>query len=206
MVGTGTYSFYFPRWRWTDSRRLCEHRYAPTAQASLSGKEAQVWRVLIGGALGVVALLAGCGGSSTTSASDQAIQRQADLWSIDKIEKNFHKATSNKDIDLMMSLWAPQATFTTKPGQTLTGKKQIRRFWLAAPAFQPENRWVSDTAAYKIRITVNGDRGTLHFECHYIDSKTKKLGPVTAADQQVARINGSWLITDMVGGSATLTP
>jgi uncharacterized protein (TIGR02246 family) len=134
------------------------------------------------------------------------MQRQADLWSIDQLEKKFHKATSKKDIDLMLSLWAPNATFTTKPGETLTGKQQIRRFWLAAPAFQPDNRWISDTAAYKIRITVNGDRGTLHFECHYIDSKTKKLGPVTAADQQVARINGSWLITDMVGGSATLTP
>ncbi len=124
-------------------------------------------RVLIGGALGVLAVsLAACGGSSSKSASEQAMQR----------------------------------------GATLTGKQQIRRFWLAAPAFQPDNRWVSDTAAYKIRITVNGDRGTLHFECHYIDSKTRKLGPVTAADQQVARINGSWLITDMVGGSATLTP
>jgi uncharacterized protein (TIGR02246 family) len=154
----------------------------------------------------IVVSLAACGGSSGPSASEQATQRQADLWAIDQIEKNFHKATSKKDIELMMSIWAPNATFTTKPGETLTGKTQIRRFWLAAPAFQPGNRWVSDTAAYKIRITVNGDRGTLHFECHYIDSRTKKLGPVTAADQQVARINGRWLITDMVGGSATLSP
>ncbi len=153
----------------------------------------------------LVVSLAACGGSGTSS-SEETLQRQADLNAIDQIEKNFHRATSRKDIDLMMSLWAPQATFTTKPGETLTGKRQIRQFWLAAPAFQPDNRWISDTPAYKIRITVNGDRGTLHFECHYVDSKTKKLGPVTAADQQVARINGSWLITDMVGGSATLTP
>jgi ketosteroid isomerase-like protein len=149
---------------------------------------------------------AGCGSSGRGSASEEALQRHADLYAIDLIEKKFHQATSRKDIDLMMSIWAPNATFTTKPGETLTGKKQIRRFWLAAPAFRADNHWVSDTAAYKIRITVNGDRGTLHFECHYIDSKTKKLGPVTAADQQVARINGSWLITDMVGGLATLTP
>jgi uncharacterized protein (TIGR02246 family) len=189
-----------------ESAPACEHRYAPTAQASLSGKEAQMRTLLIGGALGVLGvLLAGCGGSGTSS-SEQALQRQADLNAIDQIEKSFHKATSKKDIDLMLSLWAPNATFTTKPGQTLTGKQQIRRFWLAAPAFQPDNHWISDTPAYKIRITVDGDRGTLHFECHYVDSKTKKLGPVTAADQQVARINGSWLITDMVGGSATLTP
>jgi uncharacterized protein (TIGR02246 family) len=163
--------------------------------------------LFIGGALGiVVVLLAACGSSSANSSSQQALQRHADLYAIDQIEKKFHKATSKHDIDLMMSLWAPNATFTTKPGQTLTGKKQIRRFWLAAPIFQPENHWVSDTAAYKIRMTVNGDRGTLYFECHYIDGKTKKVGPVTAADQQVGRINGRWLITDMVGASATLSP
>jgi len=163
--------------------------------------------LFIGGALVIVVVsLAACGSSSAESASEKAMQRQADLYAIDQIEKNFHKATSKHDIDLMMSLWAPNATFTTEPGQTLTGKKQIRRFWLAAPAFQPENRWISDTAAYKIRMTVAGDRGTLYFECHYIDSKTSKLGPVTAADQQVGRIKGRWLITDMVGGSATLSP
>ncbi len=163
--------------------------------------------LIIGGALGVVVvLLVACGNSSASSRSEQAMQRQADLYTIDQIERNFHRATSKHDIELMMSLWAPNATFTTEPGQTLTGKKQIRRFWLAAPAFQPDNHWISDTAAYKIRMTVNGDRGTLYFECHYIDSKTNKLGPVTAADQLVARINGRWLITDMVGGSATLSP
>jgi ketosteroid isomerase-like protein len=163
--------------------------------------------LLITGALAVLTIsLTACGGSGASASSDEAMQHQADLWAIDQIEKNFHRATSKKDIDLMMSLWAPNATFTTKPGETLTGKTPIRLFWLAAPAFQPDNRWVSDTPAYKIRITVNGDRGTLHFECHYVDSKTKKLGPVTAADQQVARINGRWLITDMVGGSATLNP
>ena len=163
-------------------------------------------KLLIGGALAALTLtLTACGGSSASSASQQALQRQADLYAIDRIEQKFHQATSKHDIELMMSLWAPTATFTTSPGQTLTGKKQIRQFWLAAPAFQPANHWVSDTPAYKIRITVNGDRGTLYFECHYIDSKTSELGPVTGADQQVARINGRWLITDMVGASATLS-
>src|SRR4051794_17044101 len=115
----------------------------------------------------VVVSLAACGGSSRASASEQAMQRQVDLYAIDAIERSFHKATSKHDIELMMSLWAPTATFTTKPGQTLTGKQEIRGFWLKAPVFQPANNWVSDTAAYKIRITVDGDRGTLYFECHY---------------------------------------
>jgi uncharacterized protein (TIGR02246 family) len=163
--------------------------------------------MLIGGALVVaVASLAACGGSGGSSASEQALQRQADLYAIDQIEKTWHRATSTQDVDLMMSLWAPNATLTVGPGQTLTGKKQIRQFWLKAPVFQPENHWVSETPAYKIRITVNGDKGTLYFECHYVDPKTRKVTQYTAADQQVARINGRWLITNHVGATATLRP
>lgn len=164
--------------------------------------------LLIGGALAVVVVsLAACGGSSTSSASEQAMQRQVDHYEIDQIERNFHKATSRHDIELMMSLWAPNATFTFGPGQTASGKKQIRKVWLdKSVVFQPANHWVSDTAAYKIRITVNGDKGTLYFECHYLDAKTEKLISITGADQEVARINGKWLITNMVGASATLSP
>jgi ketosteroid isomerase-like protein len=162
--------------------------------------------LLIGGALGVMVIsLAACGGSSTSS-SEQTLQRHADLDAIDQIEKTWHRATSTQNIDLMMSLWAPNATITVGPGQTLTGKKQIRGFWLKAPVFQPKNHWVSETPAYKIRITVNGDRGTLYFECHYVDPKTRKVVKVTAADQQVARINGRWLVTSHVGATPTLTP
>ena len=162
--------------------------------------------LLLGTTLGLlVVVLAGCGSSSANSTSEQAIQRQADLFAISQIERAFHRATSKHDIDLMMSLWAPHATFTVGPGQTATGKKQIREVWLhKSKAFK--EKWVSDTPAYKIRITVNGDRGTLNFECHYVDVKTRKLVVITGADQEVARINGKWLITSMVGGSATLTP
>jgi ketosteroid isomerase-like protein len=171
-------------------------------------------KLLIGGAVGVLVALAALvislaafGGSSTSSTTEQTMQRRADLWAIDQIEKNFHRATSKHDIDLMMRLWAPNATLTVGPGQTAAGKQKIRQFWLnKSVAFEPTNRWVSETPAYKVRITVNGDRGTLHFECHYIDVKTKKLVVAVAADQEVARINGKWLITDMVAQSATLSP
>ena len=106
----------------------------------------------------------------------------------------------------MMSLYAPNATLTI-PGQTAVGKEQIRRFWLTkSDAFRPSNRWVSETPAYKMRVTADGDRGTLHFECHYVDAKGKTVVVYLTADQEVARINGKWLITDMVVGSAALTP
>jgi len=162
--------------------------------------------LLIGGALGVLVLsLAACSGSSAKSASEQAMQRQVDLYAIERIQKNFHKATSRQNIDLFMSLWAPSAVLTLGSGKTFTGAGQIRRFFLHAPQFQPENRWLSDTTAYKVRITVNGDRGTLYFPCHYIDVKTRKVVAPAAADMEVARINGRWLITDVVASSPTLS-
>ena len=156
--------------------------------------------------LGVVLTvsLTACGGSSKASAATQALQKQADVNAIDAIEKTWHKASSTHNVSLMMSVWAPDSTFTIGPG-TLTGKSQIRDFFAhkAAP-FQPGNHWVSDTPAYKIRITVNGDRGTLYFECHYIDVKTQKVVSVAGADQTVQKINGKWLITSSAGATPTL--
>ena len=82
-----------------------------------------------------------------------------------------------KDIDLMMSLWAPNATLTTGPGATAAGIDEIKRFWLEdSAAFNPETEWISDHPAYKLEITVNGDLGTLHFECHYIGIHTETDG------------------------------
>ena len=149
--------------------------------------------------------LAACGGSDQSSAS-QAQQQNADKYAIEQIESNWHKASSTKDVDLMMSLWAPDATFNNG-SDTLTGKAEIRKFFeTTAGPFKPENHWLSDTPAYKIRITVNGDKGTLYFECHYIDTKTQKVVNVVGADQNVQKIDGKWLITSLAAATPTLTP
>jgi ketosteroid isomerase-like protein len=164
-------------------------------------------RFVIGGALGVFLLsvvLVACTGATTDSSGNQA-RRFQDMWEIDNIEKQFHRATSEKDIDLMLSLYAPNATFTVGGGETAVGIDEIRQFWTKeSPAFLAENTWVSDHPAYKLRITVNGDRGTLHFECHYVDPETKSVVAVTAGDMDVARIDGEWLITNFVGGTTEL--
>ncbi len=154
----------------------------------------------------VVLSLTACGGSSKSSASQEALQRNADIYSIDEIERTWHKASSTQDVDLMMSLWASDATFNIGT-ETLTGKAQIREFFAdkAAP-FQPGNTWVSETPAYKIRTTVNGDKGTLYFECHYVDVKTQKVVAVVGADQDVEKIDGKWLITNSAAATPTLEP
>jgi ketosteroid isomerase-like protein len=164
--------------------------------------------LLIGGAVAVLVVsLAGCWGGSESGALSSETVRRADLYDIGQIEKNFHKSMAKHDIGLMMSLWAPNATFTIGPGQTAVGKKQIRSYWLAkSKAFKQSTHWISDTAAYKLHATANGDRGTLTFECHYIDVNTRNVVVVTAADIEVGKINGKWLIVNMVGASAELKP
>ena len=154
----------------------------------------------------VAVLLTACGGSGSKSAAEQQAQHQADLYAIDQIERTWHKAASTQNVDLMMTLWADDATFNLGT-ETLRGKAQIRDFFThKAGPFQPGNHWVSETPAYKIRTTVSGDKGTLYFECHYVDVKTGKVVSVVGADQNVARINGKWLITSIAAATPKLGP
>src|SRR4029079_3104331 len=126
-------------------------------------------------------VLVACSGSGTGSTDGQARLDQ-DRYEIEQIEKTFRHATTTKDIDLMMSLYAPNATMTVGPGATASGVEEIRQFWLENSAsFEPENHWLSDHPAYKLEITVNGDRGTLHFECHYVDIATGEVVSTTTA-------------------------
>jgi len=140
-----------------------------------------------------------------SSSSGASVQKQAALYQIDQIERIWHRAASKKDLNLMMSLWAPNATETV-PGKTVIGKAAIRALFAKAAPFQPQNHWISDTPAYKIRTTVNGNKGTLYFECDYIDVDTGKVAVTVGADQQVQKLNGKWLITNLAASSVTLTP
>lgn len=162
--------------------------------------------LLVATTVALAASLTACGGSGSSSALDAAQQTELDRRSIEQIEVKWHQASSTKDVDLMMSLWADDATFTIGP-EILTGKSQIRNFFVQkAGPFQPENNWVSDTPAYKVRTTVDGNKGTLYFECHYVDVKTQKVVNVVGADQDVEKINGKWLITNLAAATPVLSP
>jgi uncharacterized protein (TIGR02246 family) len=161
--------------------------------------------LLIGGVLAILAFgLSACGGSSGSSASDQELERNADSYEVSQIERTFHEAISKKDIDELVGLFAPDATGTFGPGKTVTGKEQIREVWSKSVAFEPKTHWLSDHPAYKLKVTIEGDRGTLHFECHFIDVDTGKVAATTAGNLDVAKIDGQWLITNFVGSTAEL--
>ena len=104
----------------------------------------------------------------------------------------------------MAGLFTSHATGTFGPGKTATGKKQIRQFWLGSKMWEPTTHWLSDHPAYKLKVTVDGDRGTLHFECHFIDVDTGKIAALTAGNLDVAKIDGHWLITNFVGSTTEL--
>ena len=85
-----------------------------------------------------------------------------DFMGIHKIEIEFHRAGTTKNLDLMLSLFADDATLTSG-GKTYTGKDQIRAYWQAAGPFQPQNQWVAYTPAFRIKYDVEGNTGHLSF-------------------------------------------
>lgn len=166
----------------------------------------RVMAIAFGGLLAVVPL-ACASGQAIAPAELAAVRQQADLHAIWQIEVEFHRAASNKDLDLMASLFTPNATFTTG-GQTYSGRDEIREFFATqAGPFKDENHWISETPAYKLDATVDGDQGTIYFECHYVDPQTRSVVSVIGADAHVARVDGVWLMTTLTASALPeLTP
>jgi hypothetical protein len=125
-----------------------------------------------------------------------AEENPADFVEIHKIEITFHEAGTTKNLDLMLSLFADDATITSG-GKTYSGKEQIRSYWQAAGVFQPQNQWVAYTPAFRIKYDVQGDSGHLYFECLYVDKVANKIALHTNSDDTLTRVNGRWLIKDM---------
>lgn len=163
-------------------------------------KAGRLTTTALGGALAVMALA--CSSVPAIAPAELAeLRRQADLHAIWQIEVEFHRAASNKNLDLIASLFTENATFTTG-GQTYAGREQIREFFATkAGPFKEENHWVSDTPAYKLDATVNGDQGTIYFECHYLDPGTRSVVSVVGADGTVERVDGRWLMTTLTASA-----
>lgn len=147
--------------------------------------------------LAAVALVSASVG--TIALADSAVS-PADFAAIHQIEITFHQAASTQNLDLMMSLFADDATLTAG-GKMYVGKDQVRSFFanVAAP-FQPGNHWSAYTPAYKIRIGVNGNQGTIYFECLYVDSASGKIMAHTNSDDTLIRKGDHWLIETMKAG------
>ena len=119
-----------------------------------------------------------------------------DFMDIHKIEIVFHEAGTTKNLALMLSLFADDATLSSG-GKTYTGKDQIKSYWQAAGVFQPQNQWVAYTPAFRIKYAVEGNAAHLYFECLYVDKVANKIAAHTNSNDALVRVNGKWLIKDM---------
>ncbi len=128
----------------------------------------------------------------------------ADIVHIQQFEVVYHKAASTKDIDAVMSLFADNANLYYG-GQVYHGKDQIRTFFTTVPGWsRPENQWIAVTPSDKMRISIDGDRGKMYYECVYIDTLTNQVKAHIWAEIAVVRSNGQWLITEKKAGPMPL--
>jgi len=124
----------------------------------------------------------------------------SDVLQLRNIEVTFHTAGSvlpNKDLELMMSLYADDAvlTDTAHGNKVYRGKDQIRTYWrdVGAP-FRPENHWIGYTPAFRMHAHAKGDTATLYFECLWMDSDRDAIGSHSFSDMTLARVHGQWLV------------
>jgi hypothetical protein len=124
-----------------------------------------------------------------------------DFMELHQVEIIFHTAASTKNIELMMSLFADDATLAAG-GKTWVGKDQVRSYFsTVAGSFQPQNQWVAYTPAHRIKFNVDGERATLYFECLYVDTKAREIKAHTFSDDRLVRTGNRWLIREMKAGN-----
>lgn len=118
-----------------------------------------------------------------------------DFMQMHLIESAWHQAATTKNVDLIMSLFADDATFLAH-GKTIKGKVQLRQFWQHSDAFQPQSQLVGYTPSFRLKYDLEGDKGHLYFECLYVDSGTNKIVSHVGVTADLTRENGHWLIAD----------
>ena len=109
--------------------------------------------------------------SFASQAFTEEEENAEDFMGIHKIEITFHQAGTTKNLNLMMSLFADDATLTSG-GKT-----------------------------YRIKYAVEGDKARLYFECLYVDKAKNNIAAHTNSDDTLIRVEGKWLIKDMKASS-----
>ena len=124
----------------------------------------------------------------------------ADILAVRNIEIIFHTAGSvlpNKDLELMMSLYADDAvlTDTAHENKVYRGKAQVRTYWADGSCpFRPEHHWIGYTPAMRIKSNVTGNSAMLYFECLWMDVDSNAVGAHAFSSMDLARVNGHWLV------------
>jgi ketosteroid isomerase-like protein len=160
---------------------------------------------MAGAALGTAALVAPSLAKADVSHGSEQIGE------IYELQAAFHRAKTTQDLDLMMSLWAPGATFVNRStGTTYSGSDEIRSFWHGSGSFN--NHRFSLVPSYKTQIEVHGDRAYLYFECHDVgnfasgsfgDPAVKTIVNDTFLAGTLRNVGGRWLFWNMTAGPSS---
>jgi len=117
--------------------------------------------------IGMLSTAAGLAGLVLPNASPVGAQASdpegVKIGEIYQLQAAFHQAKSHQDIDLMMSLWATDATFTFG-GNLFSGADAIRSFFLGSGSWTHPR--ISLVPSFKDQIQVNGNQAYLYFKCH----------------------------------------
>lgn len=172
------------------------------ARARLFGVAAAVALVVVAAATGA-SLLAGRH-QATAAGPDTGSSARA-VGEIYQLQAAFHRAKTNQDLDLMMSLWAPDATLVAQgdANSPYHGTEALRKYWSQTGSFK--NRRLSLVPSFKTQIRVDGDSGYLYFECHDVgdyDTPARAIVNDTFLAGTVRRVGAHWLFHDMTSGKA----
>lgn len=166
---------------------------------------------MAGSALG----MAGLGGSALSIAEAHASgvtgPESTQVAEIYELQAAFHQAKTAQDLDLMMSLWAKDATFNNRStGTTSVGFDSIKSFWQGSGSFTHHR--FSLVPSYKTQIAVHGDSAFLYFECHDVgnfatgsfdDPAKKTIVNDTFLAGTLRQGGGRWVFWDMTAGSSS---
>jgi hypothetical protein len=127
-------------------------------------------------------------------------ENNQDVMGVHQIEIDWHTAQTTKNLDLMMSVFADDATFTVA-GKTFAGKAQIREFFAQNAVFKPQSEYVAYTPPSRFKYSLNGTTGHIYFECIQLDGTTNAIVPRShvGVSADVARFDGHWVIKQAEG-------
>jgi hypothetical protein len=155
---------------------------------------------------GLVIHTGGLVGSARTLRTPHSGSRErADVGEIYELQAAFHRAKSNQDIDLMMSLWDEHGALVVQGNASspFLGPQQLKSFWQTSGSFT--HRRFSLVPSFKTQIDVHGDEAWLYFECHDIgdyDLADRSIVNDTFLAGTVRKVEGKWVFSSMTAGAA----
>jgi hypothetical protein len=155
--------------------------------------------------------LAGLAASPASFVSAQQQTSSSPIGDIYQLQSAFHRAKTMQDLDLMMSLWANDATLISQgdPNSPYVGSESLRTFWLNSGSWKSHR--LSLVPSFKIQMDVKSDdEAWLYFECHDVadyDQSNRSIIADLFMAGTVKNIDDKWLFWNMTSGSgASLSP